>query len=61
VNEHEVHVPREPQNQIATIVLECLECETSSEACAGWRAYLGPDDQVLVYCGDCAERELGDE
>ena len=59
MNEQEVHVPRE-QNQIATIVLECLECEASSVAGHGWRAYLGPDDQVLVYCGDCAEREFDD-
>jgi len=29
-----------------------------------WRAYLvhdGPDEKLLFYCPDCAERELGDD
>jgi hypothetical protein len=25
-----------------------------------WRAYLSGDDEVLVYCPECAEREFGD-
>lgn len=50
----------EPTNQTATFVLECLECQAETEGGHGWKAYLGPDDQVLVYCPDCAEREFGD-
>jgi hypothetical protein len=28
---------------------------------AGWRAYLGVDDEVAIYCPDCAEREFGED
>jgi hypothetical protein len=40
--------------------LSCVECgaESSGEA-GGWRAYLTIDDEAVVFCPDCAEREFG--
>jgi hypothetical protein len=42
--------------------LECVECGRTSPPAepAGWRAYLTVDDEVAVYCPDCAAREFGD-
>ncbi len=43
-----------------TIVLECLECGIRDDAAKGWRAYLDPDgDGLLFFCHDCAQREFG--
>jgi hypothetical protein len=43
-------------------VLECVECGLASTADArGWRAYLTVDDQAVVFCSACAERELDSE
>jgi hypothetical protein len=45
--------------------LRCAECGTVSPDALGWRGHrageLDPDDEpeVLVFCPDCAERELG--
>lgn len=40
--------------------LVCVECENVARGQAwGWRAYLDADDEVAIYCGDCAEREYG--
>jgi hypothetical protein len=47
--------------------LECVECHKrpSYENAAGWQAYLvgGPevedDEEIVVYCPDCARREFG--
>jgi hypothetical protein len=42
-------------------VLFVLECGERDARGIGWRAYLDGDDEVYVYCADCAEREFGDE
>ena len=47
--------------------LECIECRKrpSYENAAGWQAFLisdpdtGGDEEVVVYCPDCARREFG--
>lgn len=40
--------------------LVCVECQAVSEGQAfGWRAYLGDDDEALIFCPRCAEREFG--
>lgn len=46
--------------------LQCIECpkRLSNEHEAGWQAYLvSPDiegdEEILVYCPDCARREFG--
>jgi hypothetical protein len=46
--------------------LRCTECGMpSSGAAAGWRAYIafleedGEPPEVVVFCPDCAELELG--
>lgn len=42
-------------------VLICQECAAhTDEAAQGWRAFLTDDDQVAVYCGECAEAEFDD-
>jgi hypothetical protein len=46
---------REEQQLVAT--LECLECGEESDEARGWRAYLD-EQELLVYCGDCASREF---
>ena len=46
----------EEEQRVATLV--CLECGDESDDAPGWRAYLDEDD-VLVYCEDCAVREFG--
>lgn len=44
----------------ATLVFECVECGAKSEGGArGWRALLTVDDEIAVYCGDCAREEFG--
>ena len=41
-------------------VLECVECGCrDDERGRGWRAYLDDDQDVWIYCPDCAEREFG--
>jgi len=47
-------------------VIRCEECGAESdELAAGWRAYLAArldeddDEEVLVYCPGCAQREFG--
>ena len=41
-------------------VLRCEECGVVSiDAAVGWRAYLTVDDEVAVYCPDCAAVEFG--
>jgi hypothetical protein len=40
--------------------LECVECgRVSRENERGWKARLTVDDEVVVYCPDCDEREFG--
>jgi hypothetical protein len=41
-------------------VLRCVECgKETTGTTLDWRAYLTLDDEVCVYCRDCAEREFG--
>jgi hypothetical protein len=41
--------------------LECVECgRVSSENGRGWTARLTIDDEVVVYCPECDEREFSD-
>jgi hypothetical protein len=44
--------------------LRCVECgRVQPEGARGWRAYLTTDEdepaEAVVYCPECAERELG--
>jgi hypothetical protein len=50
----------------AKIALECVECgKEAGEIAPGWQAYLvgdpdiEDDEEVVVYCPDCARREFG--
>jgi hypothetical protein len=39
----------------------CLKNRPSLEKCErGWTARLTVDDEVVVYCPECDEREFGD-
>ena len=42
--------------------LQCAECKRVWLHDDGdrWRAYLSSDDEVVVYCPDCAGREFDD-
>lgn len=42
-------------------VLECAGCGERDELGLGWRAYLDVDDEVWIYCEECAKRELDDD
>ena len=48
------HRPEEEQ-LVGTLV--CLECGEESSSARGWRAYVD-EDELLIYCGDCAAREF---
>ena len=48
------------ERQQVEFVLECIECGERDDRGVGWRAYLDADDEVWIYCSDCAEREFGD-
>ncbi len=41
-------------------VLECLECGTASDHALGWKAFLDEENELLVYCAACADREFGE-
>jgi hypothetical protein len=50
----------------AKIALECVEChKEAGEIAPGWQAYLVSDpdaegdEEIVVYCPDCARREFG--
>ena len=50
----------------AKIALECVECrKEAGEIAPGWQAYLvgdpdiEGDEEIVVYCPDCARREFG--
>lgn len=47
-----------PEQEHATTTLVCLECGDESPEARGWRAYVDDEDELLVYCGDCAAREF---
>ena len=39
--------------------LQCVECNrVSRESERGWTARLTTDDEVVVYCPECDEREF---
>ena len=46
------------------VAVKCSECGATARAGAdGWRAYVvggydGEDPEVVVFCPDCADREL---
>ncbi len=50
----------------AKIALKCVECgREAGEIAPGWQAYLvgdpeiEDDEEIVVYCPDCARREFG--
>lgn len=50
---------REPA-PVFTNRLQCEECgRVSRENERGWTARLTVDDEVVVYCPECDEREFG--
>jgi hypothetical protein len=39
--------------------LTCAECDTAAaDDASRWRAYLTDDEEVAVYCPDCARLEF---
>lgn len=48
---------RRPEEDQLTATLVCLECDDESPSARGWRAYVD-EDELLIYCGDCAAREF---
>ena len=48
---------RRPEQEQHVASLVCLECADESDEAAGWRAYRD-EDELLVYCADCAAREF---
>jgi hypothetical protein len=49
---------RRPEQEQRVASLVCLECGDESDEAVGWRAYVD-EDELLVYCSDCADREFG--
>jgi hypothetical protein len=45
--------------QPAAETLRCVECAATTADGHDWRAYLTTDDDVAVYCPECAGREFG--
>jgi hypothetical protein len=39
--------------------LRCVECHRESREDERFRAYLTFDNEIAVYCPECAEREFG--
>jgi hypothetical protein len=40
--------------------LTCAECGCVSDSeAAGWRGYYGTEDELVLFCSECAEREFG--
>ena len=48
---------RRSEEEQRVVTLTCLECGDESDEARGWRAYVD-DEDLLVYCGDCAAREF---
>jgi hypothetical protein len=46
-----------PEQELSVATLVCLECGEESDEARGWRAFVD-DDDLLVYCSDCAAREF---
>ena len=50
---------RDEQEKRPLVWLVCAECKADSDDKArGWRALQADDDEVAIYCPDCAAREL---
>lgn len=55
-----VELQLEAELREGTRDLTCVECsETSSGDTTRWKAYLTSDDQIAIYCPDCAAFEVG--
>ena len=55
-----VELQLEAELREGTRDLTCVECsEMSSGDTARWKAYLTSDDQIAIYCPDCAAFEVG--
>ena len=55
-----VELQLEAELREGTRDLTCVECsETSNGDTARWKAYLSSDDQIAIYCPDCAAFEVG--
>jgi hypothetical protein len=40
--------------------LACAECGcVSDETAAGWRAYYDTDDELVLFCAECAAQVFG--
>jgi hypothetical protein len=56
----ELPLPPESQQGEVTFVLECVECGARDAVGRNWKAFVTSDDELLVYCDACAEREFGE-
>lgn len=56
----ELPLPQESKQGDVVFVLECIECGASDDVGRDWKAYVTAEDELLVYCDVCAEREFGD-
>jgi hypothetical protein len=55
-----VELQLEAELREGTRDLTCVECsETSNGDTTRWKAYLTSDDQIAIYCPDCAAFEVG--
>ena len=46
------------RTSVLTNRLQCIECGRVSREKGGWTARLTDDDEVVVYCPECDEREV---
>lgn len=47
-------------SEVGSVVpLSCAECGAIDDRGLGWRALLTIDDEVAIYCPDCAREEFG--
>jgi hypothetical protein len=49
----------ERTQQPAVKALRCVGCASTTTDGFGWRAFLTFDDEVAVYCPECAAWEFG--
>ncbi len=53
-------MPQDSQQDEVVLALECLECGARDDVGRDWKAFVSVEDDLLVYCDVCAEREFGD-
>ena len=53
-------MPPESQQDQVVLTLECIECGARDDVGREWKAFVTDEDELLVYCDICAEREFGD-